>query len=225
MSIYGISGGSVVRLAPRVKHNGVIKTPATGWAKQGGVLKKIWGAVPSTDDVKCSLYMGPCTVGNSPGIIANGWIIYLYRPKTLSVPVTYTLTELPPYNLITFYDALEGGSPAPLTRNYNTSLTLAAGADYSAHLYQDITGGMGSVPTAIDVNSANVILYGYNQVPGWGVEWLSSNYTLHALRGLSIEASYNGEVLWSDTTSLQYELQEGEYPSWIHWLWESEISQ
>lgn len=49
MAIYGKSGGTVKKLEPRVKHNGVIKTPATGWVKQNGVLKKIWQAfVPIT---------------------------------------------------------------------------------------------------------------------------------------------------------------------------------
>lgn len=49
MAIYGKSGSTVKKLEPRVKHNGVIKTPTTGWVKQNGVLKKIWQAfVPIT---------------------------------------------------------------------------------------------------------------------------------------------------------------------------------
>lgn len=49
MAIYGKSGNTVKKLEPRVKHNGVIKTPVSGWTKQNGVLKKIWQAfVPIT---------------------------------------------------------------------------------------------------------------------------------------------------------------------------------
>lgn len=44
MTIYGKSGGAVKELSPRVKHNGVIKTPVSGWTKQNGVIKKIWSS-------------------------------------------------------------------------------------------------------------------------------------------------------------------------------------
>ena len=48
MSIHAKKDGAVVSLQPRVKHNGIIKTPLTGWAKKDGELVQIWGA----DEVK-----------------------------------------------------------------------------------------------------------------------------------------------------------------------------
>ena len=44
MAIYGKSGSTVKKLEPRVKHNGAVKIPVSGWTKQNGVLKRVWGA-------------------------------------------------------------------------------------------------------------------------------------------------------------------------------------
>lgn len=47
MSIHSKHNGARVELSPRVKHNGVIKVPLTGWTKKDGALVKIWeSAVP-----------------------------------------------------------------------------------------------------------------------------------------------------------------------------------
>lgn len=54
MAIYGKSGGTVKKLEPRVKHNGAIKTPTTGWVKQNGVLKKIWQAFVPVESISIS---------------------------------------------------------------------------------------------------------------------------------------------------------------------------
>ena len=59
MAIYGKSGGTVKKLEPRVKHNGVIKTPTTGWVKQNGVLKKIWQAFVPVESISIS---GPANI-------------------------------------------------------------------------------------------------------------------------------------------------------------------
>ena len=44
MSIHAKKDGAVVSLQPRVKHNGVIKTPLSVWAKKDGVVGKVWDA-------------------------------------------------------------------------------------------------------------------------------------------------------------------------------------
>ena len=51
MAIYGKSGSTVKKLEPRVKLNGVIKTPVSGWTKQNGVLKKIWQAFVPVESI------------------------------------------------------------------------------------------------------------------------------------------------------------------------------
>lgn len=66
MAIYGKSGGTVKKLEPRVKHNGVIKTPTTGWVKQNGVLKKIWQAFVPITSMSIS---GPTNIN----VMTNGW--------------------------------------------------------------------------------------------------------------------------------------------------------
>lgn len=44
MSIHTKHNGALVRLSPRVKHNGVIKTPVSGWTKRNGALECIYRA-------------------------------------------------------------------------------------------------------------------------------------------------------------------------------------
>lgn len=67
MSIYGISGGSVVRLAPRVKHNGVIKTPVSVWTKLNGELKHVWpeGPIPTHGENAYCRWINPVDVLDS----------------------------------------------------------------------------------------------------------------------------------------------------------------
>lgn len=78
MAIYGKSGGTVKKLEPRVKHNGVIKTPTTGWVKQNGVLKKIWQAFVPVESISIS---GPANI---------------YYSDRYGGTETYTVTVSPP---------------------------------------------------------------------------------------------------------------------------------
>lgn len=42
MTIFGKYNGNKVTLSPRVKHNGVVKTPVSGWTKRNGELECIY---------------------------------------------------------------------------------------------------------------------------------------------------------------------------------------
>lgn len=42
MSIHTKKSGTVTEIAPRLKRNGAIVTPFSGWAKKDGVLVKVW---------------------------------------------------------------------------------------------------------------------------------------------------------------------------------------
>lgn len=85
MSIFGKSGGAKVSLVPRVKHNGVIKIPVSGWTKQNGVLKKIWAR-----EIKVTGISLVITCEESQ-VTDGGWIS-TYNPNECPIYITATVT-------------------------------------------------------------------------------------------------------------------------------------
>lgn len=74
MSIHAKHNGALVRLSPRVKHNGAIKTPLSVWAKKGGVFGKVWDAFA----------VKSITVQNITGMIEGGGTTNLNNYVTIT---------------------------------------------------------------------------------------------------------------------------------------------
>lgn len=180
MSIFGKINGAKVSLAPRVKHNGVVKTPVSGWTKQNGVLKKIWSSyAPSAADVKCDIYAQAVTCG-AP---YSTCIVYLRRDGVLPVPVTYELTYGPRvYDPVYYAD----GSWK------RESVILEADTDYSAVFAEN--------KTLMDTNGeANFAAQYISRNGEGGGTILCDGFGDRGIfEQTAIKAYYDGKLIWQD---------------------------
>lgn len=106
MAIYGKSGGTVKKLEPRVKHNGVIKTPATGWVKQNGVLKKIWQAFVPVESIVISGNSGPILFDRYGG--TETYTVTVSPSNATNKTLEYTLEQIVNMNGL-WYEISETG--------------------------------------------------------------------------------------------------------------------
>lgn len=188
MSIFGKSGGAKVSLVPRVKHNGVIKIPVSGWTKQNGVLKKIWSisTPPTADEVKCEIY-GTVLHGARP---VDTCAIVLRRTAVPTVPVTYQ---------ITYPSAIEEFS-TDIQYRY-TQRILAADANYSI-IRDNVSFG-----TLVDSPALLLGIVGGNT--GNGAVYLNQILSGSMLAQMTVKAYYGDTLIWQDVVTQGYEQYAG----------------
>ena len=150
MTIFGKYNGSKAALSPRVKHNGVIKQPTTGWVKRDGVLKCIYRRAAAVVQVlvasqiievpepATAALISGCGAGSTN--YAGASVINWYTPVTAGDAIECTVgvygtsgTDTSFGNLITLHGGASGGIGAVnVCRNFSEGAETPFGKSHTS---------------------------------------------------------------------------------------------